>query len=77
MYDEKIIAEIKVSHRNVAHVFSFALKGSDKYEQEVPKALYGDRTGRDCTEIYSSCESVACGSAYQCRNHYSCLFINR
>ena len=31
-----------MSHRNVAHVFSFALKGSDEYEQEVPEALYGD-----------------------------------
>ncbi|MFQ7868004.1 hypothetical protein [Blautia wexlerae] len=31
-----------MSHRNVAHVFFFALKGSDEYEQEVPEALYGD-----------------------------------
>ena len=30
-----------MSHRNVAHVFFFALKGSDEYEQEVPEALYG------------------------------------
>ena len=26
----------------MAHVFFFALKGSDEYEQEVPEALYGD-----------------------------------
>ena len=41
-----------MSHRNVAHVFSSALKGSDEYEQEVPKALYGDRTGRYFQEVY-------------------------
>ena len=41
-----------MSHRNVAHVFSFALKGSDEHEQEVPEALYGNRTGRYFQEVY-------------------------
>lgn len=41
-----------MSHENMTHVFSFALKGSDEHEQEVPEALYGNRTGRYFQEVY-------------------------
>ena len=41
-----------MGHRNMAHVFSFALKGSD--EQEASEVLYGNRTGEYCKEIYLS-----------------------
>lgn len=43
-----------MSHRNVACAFSFTLKGSDEYEQEVPEALYGNRAVRYSKEIYLS-----------------------
>ena len=30
------------------------LKGSDKFEQEVFEALYGNQSGRDSTDLYFS-----------------------
>ena len=32
----------------------FVWKGSDKFEQEVFEALYGNQSGRDSTDLYLS-----------------------
>ena len=33
----------------------FVWKGSDKFEQEVFEALYGNQSRRDSTDLYLSC----------------------